>query len=361
MRALVTGGCGFIGSHVVELLLARGDDVVILDSLDARVHAAPPTVPQGARLVVGDVRDARAVEDAVGRGVDAVFHEAAMVGVGRGAADARAFIDVNVGGTIALIETLARAAAPPERIILASTMALYGEGAYACDACGTLPGSARRDPADLARGMWEPRCRACDGELRAVAASETHPPRPETAYAISKLAQEQMATSVGRDLGIPVVALRYHNVYGARMPRDTPYAGVASVFKSRALAGAPPLVHEDGAQLRDFVRVEDVARANLLALDAPLARVAHEAFNVGTGRPRPILDLARGLCDALAPGIAPRVTGAYRAGDARHVFASIDKARAALRYEPSIPFEEGIEAFARESVRDAPREVTPRA
>lgn len=356
MRALVTGGAGFVGSHVVDALLARGDEVAVLDNLDSRVHGTPPARAPGARFVQGDVRSALDVREALGdRGVDVVFHEAAMVGYGRGAADAEAFTDANVVGTIRLLDALSRAPRKPERVVLASTMALYGEGAYECRACRVPREAAPRRAQDLERGAFEPRCGACGEPLEARAVTEEHPPRPATSYAISKLDQELTAMSLGRALGIPVVALRYHNVYGARMPRGTPYAGVASLFKSRLLAGEPPLVFEDGGQLRDFVHVADVARANLLAADAPLARVAFEAMNVGTGAPRPIRDLARALADAIAPGLAPRVTGDWRAGDVRHVYASVEKARKLLAYEPRVAFEAGVAAFAREPTREAPR------
>lgn len=355
MRALVTGGAGFVGSHIVDALLVEGHDVAILDNLDARVHGAPPEIPPRARFVRGDVSDSGAVREALGsEGADVVFHEAAMVGYGRGAADAEAFTQANVVGTIRLLDALARSPRKPERVVIASTMALYGEGAYDCPTCSEPREASPRRASEMEAGWFEPRCGVCASELASRAVSESHPPRPGTTYAISKLDQELTSMALGRAIGVPVVALRYHNVYGARMPRDTPYAGVASLFKSRLLAGEPPRVFEDGGQLRDFVHVEDVARANLLAAKAPLDRVAFEAVNVGTGKPRPILDLARALADALAPELAPLVTGSFRAGDVRHVYASIGKARKLLGYEPRVAFEDGVAAFAREPTRVPP-------
>jgi dTDP-L-rhamnose 4-epimerase len=353
VRALVTGGAGFVGSHVARALLARGDDVAILDSLDARVHGGAPELPPQARFVHGDVGDGAAVSRALGGGVDVVFHEAAMVGVGRGALDAEAYVSTNVVGTARLMSALARAPRPPERIVLASTVALYGEGAYECPSCGGVSPAPRRR-ADLDAGRWDVACARCGAGMAARALTEEHAARPATMYAISKLAQEQCALSLARDLDLPVVALRYHNVYGPGMPRGTPYAGVASFFKSRLLAGEPPVVHEDGAQLRDFVRVEDVARANLLAADAPLDRVAGEAFNVASGEPRSVLDFALALCAALRPDLKPSLPGTYRAGDARHVHASIGKARRVLSFEPRVGFAEGLRRFAREPTREAP-------
>lgn len=330
----MTGGLGFVGSHVADLLLERGDHVTILDNVDPRVHRARPPLPSGAHLVEGDVRDGFE-----GR-FDVVLHQAAMVGVGHGASDAAEFMDVNARGTAIAMASAKRAGA--RRFVLASTMALYGEGAYECPRCQRPRSGARRPEAKA----WDPMCAVCGATLRPAACTEEHPARPATAYAISKLAQELLAMSVGREIGLPVVALRYHNVYGARMPRDTPYSGVAALFRSRVLAGEPPVVHEDGAQLRDFVRVEDVARANLLAADSD---VAFEAFNIGTGAPRPILDLARGLCEGSE--LAPRLSGTHRAGDARHVFASIEKARKMLGYEPSIGFDAGVARFRTEDCR----------
>ncbi len=353
VRALITGGAGFVGRAIADALLARGDEVVILDSIDARVHGSQPPIRPGVRLVRGDVRVDRAVTEAIGEGVDVVFHEAAMVGLGRGAVDAEGFMDTNVVGTIRLLHALKRASAPPGRVILASTMALYGEGAYWCSACDVSRSGVRRAD-DLAAQRWDARCPSCSSTLEPRAVSEERATSPATAYAISKHAQEAIAFSLGRDSGLPVVALRYHNVYGAHMPRDTPYAGVASFFKSRILAGRPALVHEDGGQLRDFVRVEDVARANVLAATAPVADVAFEAFNIGTGEPRPILDLALELGSAMGSDLKPEVTGRFRMGDARHVFASITKAQRVLGYAPRIGFEEGVRLFAQEPARPPP-------
>lgn len=336
VRALVTGGLGFVGSHLVELLLARGDEVTIIDRVDPRVHRSEPPLPRGVDVVRSDVR-----EPFEGR-YDVVFHQAAMVGVGRGAEDAAEFLDVNARATAIVMHSAARSGA--KRVVLASTMAIYGEGAYECPSC-QVPRPGTRV---LATGAFDPACGVCSAKLRPKPCSEDHPPRPATPYAISKLAQEQIAMSVGREIGMPVVALRYHNVYGDRMPRNTPYSGVAALFRSLVDAGLPPIVHEDGGQMRDFVRVEDVARANLLASSAP-ADAEFEAFNIGTGKPRTILELARALCEGT--GLVPRLAGTWRDGDARHVFASIDKARKGLAYEPSISFEAGVERFRQEACR----------
>lgn len=349
MRALVTGGAGFIGSRLVEAFLAKGHSATILDSIDPSAHRALPPIPAGARFVQGDVRDPTALEAVLGDGCDVVFHEAALVGFGQGAADRLRFLDVNVGGTERLIDALGRLQAPP-RVVLASSMAVYGEGAYRCPSCG-VPRSGSRTRAQLLGADWESRCEVCGTWLTPVAVTEDHPVRPETAYAESKAAQETAAMRSGLVHGLTVVALRYHNVYGPGMPRNTPYAGVASLFKSRVLDGRAPLVHEDGGQLRDFVHVQDVVRANLLAAMAPAAAVGGQAFNIGSGRPVSILELAQSLVRNLAPRLGVEVGATFREGDARHVYGSIDKARRILGYIPCVDFERGFEEFAREPMR----------
>ena len=350
MRALITGGAGFIGSHIVEALLARGDEVSILDNLDPRVHSEQiPTFSHRVRLVHGDILSPAAIQEAIKDGVDTVFHEAAMVGLGKGASDAESYASVNVIGTIRLMDAIAKQPYRRPRFILASTMAIYGEGAYECKSC-LKPRNGRRKIEDLAKQNWEPHCYDCGAELEPLPVNEDQPYRPSSIYAITKLNQELICVSLGRDYGIPVVALRYHNVYGPRMPRDTPYAGVASIFKSQLLAGRRPIIYEDGQQLRDFVHVEDVAQANLLVADAPEDDVAFEAFNVGTGRPKRILDFALELTKSLAPGLEPKFPGLYRSGDVRHIFASTSKIRQ-LGFSPHIPFEEGVARFAAEPTR----------
>lgn len=348
MKTVVTGGAGFIGSHLARRLLTLGHDVHVLDSLDPRVHPRGALAPAGTTFHHADVRDAEALARAV-TGADVIFHHAAMVGLGRGAADAAAFLDVNATATATLVG-IVHARAPRARIVLASTMALYGEGAYSCPACGgstTMP----RSKARLDAHAWDPMCAACGATARPRAITEDHPPRPRTPYAVSKLAQEQVAFAMADEVGVEVVALRYHNAYGPGMPRGTPYAGVASFYKDALLRGEAPLVHEDGAQVRDFVHVDDLVQANLRAAEAD---VAGHAFNIGSGEPHPVLDLAGGLCDELAPHLAPRLPGTYRIGDARHVFASIEHARKRLGYEPTVGFHEGVRRFAREPAREAP-------
>ena len=288
--------------------------------------------------------------------VDVVFHEAAMVGLGKGGSDAEEYVATNITGTVRLMHAIAelpRQARP--RVVLASTMAIYGEGAYMCKTCGKRRLGTRTE-ADLQRSLWEPKCTSCGQELEPQAVTEDHTPQPGTIYAISKLGQELLCMTLGRETDIPVTGLRYHNVYGPRMPRDTPYAGVASIFKSRLLSGLPPLVYEDGNQLRDFIHAGDIAQANLLVADAPPGDVAFQAYNVGTGQPHRIVDFARELAKTLAPSVQPQFPGSFRLGDARHIFANTSKIER-LGFKPRVSFEDGVSQFAKEPTRASPRAV----
>ena len=354
MRALVTGGAGFVGSHIVDLLLARGDQVSVLDNLDPRVHGDDDvTLSQEVRFVRGDLLSPVSLEDALKGGVDLVFHEAAMVGFGRDAVDAEAYVSNNVIGTIRLMEAIAKLCSRPPRFILASSMAIYGEGAYECKNCGSSK-NIRRNPEDLEKHNWEPLCPKCGNPLEPRPLTGDHSPAPGNVYAVSKLNQELLSMTLGRHYRIPVVALRYHNVYGPRMPRDTPYAGVASIFKSKLLARRPPIIYEDGGQLRDFIHVEDVARANLLAADAPEDTVEFHAFNVGTGQPHQIVELALQLEKSLGLDIQPQFPGLFRLGDVRHIFACTSKIER-IGFRPRISFEEGMKRFALEPTRSPPK------
>jgi dTDP-L-rhamnose 4-epimerase len=351
VRVLVTGGAGFIGSHVVDALLARGDcEVVILDSLSEAVHpVAPGYLDPRADLVVGDVADASRVASCV-RGVDAVCHQAAKVGLGLDIADIDSYVRDNDLGTAVLLRELA-ASGFAGRFVLASSMVVYGEGGYRCSVHGPVA-PLPRAAVDLDAGRFEPGCPLCGSALEAVAVLEDARLDPRNVYAATKLQQEHLCLAWSRETGVPVTALRYHNVYGPRMPRDTPYAGVASIFASALAAGQAPHVFEDGQQRRDFVHVRDVARANVLALTAP--EPVAGAFNVCSGTPRTVGEMAAALSAAAGPRAPePVVTGQYRLGDVRHVFASAERAALELGFVAEEEFAAGMAEFANAPLRGA--------
>jgi dTDP-L-rhamnose 4-epimerase len=343
---LVTGGAGFIGSHVVDALLAAGHAVRVLDVLLPAAHRdRPDYLDPRAELLEGDVRDPGDVARAVD-GVAAVCHQAAMVGLGVDIGDIADYVAHNDLGTAVLLRALAERGFAG-RLVLASSMVVYGEGRYACPEHGVVRPGPRR-PEDLDAGRFEPPCPACGRALAPEAVSEDAPPEPRNVYAATKLAQEHLCAAFSRETGVPVTALRYHNVYGPRMPRDTPYAGVASIFRSALAAGRAPRVFEDGGQLRDFVHVRDVAAANLRALTAE--HPVPGAFNVASGTPRSVLDIARALAEAME-GPEPEVTGEWRGGDVRHVFASARRAADVLGFRPREDFDAGMREFASAPLR----------
>jgi len=341
---LVTGGAGFIGSHVVDALLEAGQEVRVLDALLAGAHRERPSyVDERAEWIEGDVRDPEVVAAAVD-GVEAICHQAAMVGLGTDIGDIADYVAHNDLGTAVLLRALA-ARGFAGRFVLASSMVVYGEGRYACPRHGIVrPGP--RAAADLEAGRYEPPCPLCGAALEPRSVPEDAPPDPRNVYATTKLAQEHLCASYARETGAVVTALRYHNVYGPRMPRDTPYAGVASIFRSALAAGDAPRVFEDGGQRRDFVHVRDVARANVLALESDVPG----AFNIASGTPRTVLDMAAALARAVG-GPAPTVTGEWRAGDVRHVFASADAAAEQLGFRAVEDFEDGMREFAEAQLR----------
>ncbi|MGH3868728.1 MAG: NAD-dependent epimerase/dehydratase family protein [Pseudonocardiaceae bacterium] len=349
MRILITGGAGFIGSHVADLLAADGHSVLLLDAFLPQAHhrGAPPEWVAGHELVHGDVRDA----ELLGRllpDVDAVCHQAAMVGHGLDPSDAPDYAANNDLGTAVLLAAMHKAGVG--QLVLASSMVVYGEGRYACPSHGVVPAPPRRAH-DIAAGRYEVACPHCGADLEPLLVGEDAPLDPRSTYAATKLSQEHLASAWARQTGGGVWALRYHNVYGSRMPRDTPYAGVASIFRSALAAGAPPQVMEDGRQRRDFVHVSDVAQANTLALTArpPFGRC--EPVNVCSGQPHTVGELATELAGAMG-GPTPRVVGGARPGDVRHVTADPARAAALLNYRARVSFAEGITRFATDPLRE---------
>jgi dTDP-L-rhamnose 4-epimerase len=342
MRVLLTGGAGFIGRHVQRELLGHGHEVRVLDSLRPDVHKNGKTgAMDGAELIVGDVRDA-AVVDRTLLGVEAVLHLAAKVGLGVDVGDLPDYASSNDAGTAELLAGMARAGV--KRLTLASSMVVYGEGYALCPEHGPVR-PAPRVESELARGNFEPPCPICNSPLNAKLVDEETTLDPRNAYASSKVAQEFYASNWARVTGGSVAALRYHNVYGPGMPRDTPYAGVAAVFTSALRRGEAPRVFEDGHQRRDFVHVRDVAAATVLACEKHTIGV--RAFNVGSGTPRSVGEMATALARALK-GPMPVVTGQYRLGDVRHITADSSRLKEELDWRPNVNFEEGMRELARQ-------------
>jgi dTDP-L-rhamnose 4-epimerase len=344
-RILITGGAGFIGSHLADALLERGDDVTLLDSLHPQIHgpeSKPPAyLAANARLVVGDVRSESVLAPLVAE-ADVVVHLAAHTGVGQSMYQAREYLEVNTVGTAALLEQIVRHR-HDTRVVVASSRAVYGEGAYRCRSCGPVSPDGR-EPASLALGEFELPCPNCSDALLPAPTHEGEPTRPQSVYALSKLDQERLALLFGKVYPVPIVALRYFNVYGPRQSLRNPYTGVVAAFATRALNGRPPEVYEDGRESRDFVHVADVVRATVAAIDSPDAPGA--VFNVGHGTALTLYEVASLVATALA-GPEPVVTGHYRLGDIRHSLADISFAGQVLGFAPKIGPNAGIAALAR--------------
>ncbi len=341
---MITGGAGFVGSHLADELLAHGYTVRALDNLSEQVHGPgqkrPQYLDERVDLHVGDVRDKHAVARAL-QGVDAVFHFAAMVGVGQSMYEIAEYTAVNNLGTAVLLEALA--ANPVDKLIVASSMSIYGDGLYR-DAAGKVVSVGERPLAQLKAGDWEPRNDA--GEAISPSPTPEHKlPTLSSVYALSKFDQERLCLITGRAYKIPTVALRFFNVYGTRQSLSNPYTGVLAIFASRLLNNRPPMIFEDGQQQRDFVHVRDIALACRLALEKPAAN--GHALNVGSGNSYTVNEIAIRLAEVMGkPELAPDLSGKYRLGDIRHCYADISLARELLGFEPQVPFDEGLQELA---------------
>jgi dTDP-L-rhamnose 4-epimerase len=337
---LVTGGAGFIGSYVVESLLEQGSNVRVFDSLVEQVHQGrgPQYLPADVEFVEGDVRNRDALTSAM-QGVNRVVHLAAEVGVGQSMYEISRYVDTNTGGTGVLLDIIANDGLPIERLVVASSMSIYGEGAYTCPTHGVMAPPMRLE-AQLRDRDWEMRCPTCGDTLSPIPTSEDKALRPTSVYAISKMDQELLSLSIGAAYDIGVVALRYFNAYGPRQALSNPYTGVAAIFSSRLLNGKAPIAFEDGKQLRDFIHVRDVARATVLALTR--TDIRGEAINVGVGKPLTIVQVAELLAKELGIDLEPDVSGKFRAGDIRHCWADPSKAKALLGFQAEVALDEGV-------------------
>ncbi|MGE5518360.1 MAG: NAD-dependent epimerase/dehydratase family protein [Candidatus Dadabacteria bacterium] len=337
---LITGGAGFIGSHLSDELLESGYHVKVLDNLSEQVHGSnckrPDYLHPDVELIRGDVRDAKAVEKAL-EGVDVVYHYAAMVGVGQSMYQVREYTDVNNVGTAVLLESLIKN--PVEKLIVASSMSIYGEGLYK-DAGGNIRAGIERNIQQLKTGQWE--VKDADGHLLSpFPTPETKAPTLSSVYALSKYDQERMCMMIGRAYNIPTVALRFFNVYGTRQALSNPYTGVLAIFASRIMNNNKPLIFEDGYQKRDFVSVFDIAHASRLAMETPGAE--YEVFNIGSGNAYTVREIAERMAMVMnKKEVTPEISGEYRVGDIRHCFSDISKAKAILNYEPQVSLEEGL-------------------
>src|SRR5579862_8373370 len=343
-RILITGGAGFVGSHLADALLRRGHQVRVLDNLTPQVHHEgwPSYLSKGLELVRGDMRNLDDVRRALS-GVEAIFHLAAAVGVGQSMYEISHYMGSNTQGTANLLQAILDTKMKVAKLVVASSMSIYGEGKYFCSECGEVA-PAPRATSQLKSKHWEMQCPVCRRVMQPIATDESKPLQCTSIYALSKKDQEEMTLLFGRAYGIPVVGLRYFNIYGTRQALSNPYTGVAAIFASRLLNRKAPVIFEDGQQMRDFVSVHDVVQANLLAMATSGAD--GKAINIGSGNPVTIREVGFELGRALGLQLPGEITGKYRAGDVRHCFADITAATQLLAYSPKVTLREGMEELA---------------
>ncbi len=339
-RILVTGGAGFVGSHLVDALLHAGHTVRVFDNLTPQVHnnVHPEYLAADIEFIRGDMRDIDAVQNAV-RDVDVAYHMAAAVGVGQSMYEISNYMASNTQGTANLLQAILDQKCRIEKLIVASSMSIYGEGKYWCNSCGEVAPKSRGS-AQLKAKQWEVKCVYCDRDLKPIPTDESKPLQCTSIYALSKKDQEEMCLLYGRTYDLPVVALRFFNIYGTRQALSNPYTGVAAIFASRLLNDNAPMVFEDGRQMRDFVSVHDIVQANLLAMKPKCGDGM--ALNIGSGDPVSISQVAQTLTTELGKTMSTDITAKYRAGDIRHCFADITCARRVLGYQPKYKFVDGV-------------------
>ncbi|HUN87534.1 MAG TPA: NAD-dependent epimerase/dehydratase family protein [Terriglobales bacterium] len=352
-KILITGGAGFVGSHLADRLLREGHEVRVFDNLTPQVHdrGVPEYLAGEVNLIIGDLRDPDAVRDAI-NDIDVIFHFGAAVGVGQSMYEIAHYMGTNAQGTANLLQAILDNGNKLEKLIVASSMSIYGEGRYLCVECGEVTPNERSQE-QLRFKRWEPICPGCGRDLAPIPTDETKPLNVSSYYALSKKDQEEMVLLFGRTYGIPAVALRFFNIYGTRQALSNPYTGVAAIFASRLMNERPPLVFEDGNQMRDFVSVHDIVRANLMAMKHPEANGM--ALNIGSGEPISVREVASALATALGVGLEPELTGKFRAGDIRHCFADISRAKQVVGYEPKVKFQDGVRELV-EWLKEQPAE-----
>jgi dTDP-L-rhamnose 4-epimerase len=374
-KVLVTGGAGFIGSHLVDALLAAGHTVTVYDNLEPQVHGAlrergewPDYLSGDCHKIVGDVRNKELLGRAI-QGQDVIYHQAAAVGVGQSMYEIEHYVDVNVRGTAVLLELLAEGKHDVRKLVVASSMSIYGEGKYICPEHGAVYPQLRPE-AQLQTRDWELRCPTCGRHVAPAPTDENKPLHSTSIYAVTKKNQEEMCLITGRAYNIPTVALRYFNVYGARQALSNPYTGVGAIFAGCVLRNQPPVIYEDGLQSRDLTHVSDIVQANMLAMERK--EMDYGAFNVGTGVPTTILGIAQALIDELDSAVEPQIVHKFRAGDIRHCVADISRLQA-HGYNVQMPYKEGLAQWLQwvraqveqtradaASVTEAHRELTTR-
>ncbi|MBI3019619.1 MAG: SDR family NAD(P)-dependent oxidoreductase [Deltaproteobacteria bacterium] len=348
MKILVTGGAGFIGSFLVDRLVRDGHEVRVYDNLDPQVHLhqkKPSYLSPEVEFIQGDVRDVDRLAKAL-EGIEIIFHEAAAVGVGQSQYQIKHYMDVNTGGTANLLDILANRKHRVQKMMVAASMSSYGEGCYRCARCGVMRPPVRTEE-QLTKKEWELHCPQCQNVLTPLPIPETAERHCQSIYALSKLDQEEMVLNFGKTYHLPTVALRYFNVYGPRQSLSNPYTGVAAIFMSRIKNNHSPVVYEDGLQTRDFISVHDIVEANILAMSKPEAD--DEAFNVGSGVPLMILDIAKVLIELYGSSVQTQVMDQFRKGDIRHCIADISKIKMKLGFSPKVSFQEGMKELIRYS------------
>lgn len=341
-KVLITGGAGFIGSHLVDELVMQGHNVRVIDNLEPQVHGNEQQVPdylnENIELIRGNICNKEDIKKAL-EGIDVIFHHAAAVGIGQSMYQIEKYVWTNTYGTARLLDILVNEDCDVKKLVIASSMAIYGEGSYKCDNCGVVYPKLRSLD-QLKTREWGMKCPKCGKNVKPIPTDENKPLHPTSIYSMSKRDQEEMCLLIGETYGLPTVALRYFNVYGTRQSLSNPYTGVNAIFSSRILNGNSPVIFEDGNQTRDFVHVNDIVQANILAMNHSKAN--YETFNVGTGRRLNILELANFLIEIYGSNVTPYVSNRFRKGDIQHCYADITKIKKKLGYEPKVELKDGL-------------------